>query len=153
MIHNVSMAIDNHRHTGEIMRRMRTLFALTMVGVITAITGTAAPAQADWPKRVFFVDGGYGFSSGTATFYNRSVEIQGNIDDGSNVGSHTQIRFDFMLDADTVYASQTRTAHDGERKSYHFTQEGPRGGIQWVFIRVCSLSPTSCASSSVHKHF
>jgi hypothetical protein len=125
-----------------------------MSAVLTLAVAAApsSPAYAAYPSTVFNVVGSHAKATGSITWYNRSVAIKGDVRDYySSVGGYSQVRFNFFLDYDTEYATTTRTASYGEERDYNFTQEGPRGGIRIVYIRVCSSAIGGCADGSYVK--
>ncbi|MCO8275245.1 hypothetical protein M1L60_32155 [Actinoplanes sp. TRM 88003] len=131
------------------MRRPKLILAALTVLATIAAGLPGSPAQAAYPTTRFLVSASYSTASGTITWYNRSVGIQGYVQDhNSSPDGYSQVRFHWFLDYDTEYGvSQTRTANPGERKSFNFQQQGPEGGIRIVHIRVCALVG-GCASDS-----
>ncbi|MGW4942274.1 hypothetical protein ACWEOZ_11880 [Actinoplanes sp. NPDC004185] len=108
---------------------------LTMVGVGLQST----PANAAYPTSTFGVAVTAANSHGSITWYNRSVGIQGEVDDHVT-GGYSQVRFFFYLTGGTAAAyTTTRIAYSGlPPVSFNFTQNAPSGGISLVIIRLCT---------------
>jgi hypothetical protein len=111
-------------------------FALLSVGGIglptSLASATTGPAPADdhCVAKTGCIDLSISFS-------NRSVTAIGSLYDYSNTGSTTAL-FDFYVGANE-WSNQTRTA-TSERKSFHFSETGPSGGIDYVEVYLINNS-------------
>jgi hypothetical protein len=135
------------------MKRSTTLFAMILSTLLAAVGLQALPAYAAYPVSHFGVSSGSGggFAEGTIIWYNRTVELQGSVEDFTSPGGYTQATFSFWAGSTPVYLDpnnhtpQTRTdPYDsaGESKSFHFnmTYDQP-GGITLVRVDVCTTDP------------
>ena len=120
-----------------------TVAALVAVGMLASggPASSGAAHTADYPVTTFSVlDPDWtGDSTGSITWYNRSVGIQGYVFDNAADGYNFVVYFNFFH-GNTWLATQTRTApHNGEdKRSFNFTQEGPQGGITKIMVMVCA---------------
>ena len=97
------------------------------VFVVLGVAGVAAPASA----AVEYCNGTSGCVAVDVSFSNRSATVVGSVFDDRNAGSTTAV-FQFYT-AGGQWSQQTRTANN-ERKSIHFSEEGPVGGINFVDV-------------------
>ncbi len=123
------------------IRLLRLAIVFTGSALLAGSIFAAAPAYAAYPTSSFYGDyykDGFvwGKTSGTFTWYNQSVGVQGQVCDyGYPEG--TTVKFGFW-DANykEVGSPQTRYV-DGACRSFNFTQDGPYGGIRYVTVHVC----------------
>jgi hypothetical protein len=130
------------------MKRSIAVFAMTMTAVLTAVGLQAVPAYA-YPVTPFFEAPiqGHGKTKGSFTWYNRSVGVQGYVEDDTSTG-HTTVQFWFWAGNTQLYPDPnnkvptTRTdPAGGTSKSFNFTVEGPAGGVTVVDVQVCTTDP------------
>lgn len=97
---------------------------------------------------VFSVDYPGGETTGSLTWHNRSVEVQGSVSDFADPHS-TIVYFDFWHH--NVHLSFTnRTAGPRKRNHpFHFTEPGPSGGITRVWVTLCEGN-IRCFDVEVH---
>jgi hypothetical protein len=136
------------------MKRSTTLFAMILSALLAAVGLQALPAYAAYPVSQFGVSsgGGGGSAEGTIIWYNRTVELQGYVQDAtrSTAGS-TTATFKFWSGSTPVYADpnnhvpQTRTDPGDSNNNvtpFHFTMTYDHpGGITLVSVEVCTIDP------------
>lgn len=89
-----------------------------------------------------------GAAWGSVTWYNESVGIQGAVENNCSLAGYptadsVSVGFEFDLSDGSYWAETTRTTESGEL-SYHFTQDGPPGGIGFVDVWVCDNTEHNC---------
>lgn len=102
----------------------------------------AAPASAAYPPSSigpWYIRGGA--TAGTITWYERSVNIQGWVEDYASEAGSTQVSYSFYQN-NTYLGRQTRTV-TSRKIPINFVEEGPRGGITVIEVVVCS--PVECS--------
>jgi len=102
---------------------------LSFVGI--GFSAGVAGADPLTPAFAEICNGTSGCVTADISFSNRSATVVGNVFDDRNAGSTTAV-FDFYT-ANGYYSTQTRTAMN-ERRSFHFTESGPVGGINLVRV-------------------
>ena len=119
--------------------------ALVISALMVAVGFSAAPAYAA-ATSTFDEVSPRGETSGSFTWHNRSISVQGSVCDYYGGNGSTTAVFQFYLTRDGAvpdnsifYAEQTRTTN-GSCRSFNFTQEGPPGGIQSITVQVCHPS-------------
>ncbi|GAA3824198.1 hypothetical protein GCM10022226_51030 [Sphaerisporangium flaviroseum] len=127
------------------VRSLKAWTVVAVVAIFAAVGLNTAPAYAD-SVSYFDISGPSGYTMGSITWHDyRSVTLQGKMCDHLGYGSTA--RFDFYLANEVYYDKETRTA-DYECIPFHWTQQGPKGGIQQVNIRVCEVGG-ACGSTSI----
>jgi hypothetical protein len=110
--------------------------SLSTIGSAAALStpssAHAAFAPAADPTSPFAVNGYDGYAWGGFIWHNRSVGVQGAVQNRTSGDSSTTVYFDFYQGS-TYLGMQRRAAGDGARRSYNFTASGPVGGIAAIW--------------------
>ena len=124
------------------MRRRILAVLLTVVTSTVTLVVTDAPAVA-YPSTTFSYQSelSLGRTSGSLTWYNRSVGVQGSVTDVGYAGN-TFVAFTFYIGAFQWYSYETRTATAPNGRPevtvpFNWTESGPPGGITRVDIKLC----------------
>jgi hypothetical protein len=114
------------------VRRSFAVFVVALLGVI-GISLSAGPANAAplSPSFAEICNGTSGCIAAEFSFSNRSATAVGYVFDDRNAGSTTAV-FDFYAGGN-YFSTQTRTATN-EKLPFHFGEQGPAGGINFVRV-------------------
>ncbi|SDS14113.1 hypothetical protein [Jiangella sp. DSM 45060] len=148
------------------MKRSMAIAALAAAATLGAVAPSAGASEnvetaeqttrAAAPVSTFDPSTSWGSASGTITWYNRSVTVQGSVHDKASGRADTQVQFRFYsgclstdCDHPTLVDYQTRTVSGGatgRTLPYNFgvTADVP-GGVSLVVVRVCHEAEAACS--------
>lgn len=116
--------------------KVRPILSALVIGALTSSTvvATAQTSAAAWPVSTYNTGAINGRTVGAVTWYNRSVHVQGNIQDWVGGAEWSQARFTFYI-GERVHYTTTRTVSNGTR-SYNFDVSATNvpGGITDIVV-------------------
>lgn len=132
----------------SVVRQASLVTAVVALALGSAPTAAPAAPAADGTT-TFNAHGSGGESSGSISWFNRSVTVQGSVTDFAGGWGTTQVIFEFWQgnplsdDSATKIDTQTRSVSGGQR-SFNFPQNAPSGGITDIFYYVCNSTQSAC---------
>ncbi|MDQ7808028.1 hypothetical protein Q5425_30195 [Amycolatopsis sp. A133] len=120
------------------MKRSLLVALFAVLGLVGAgFPASAAPALASSAMVGDLCNGTSGCITVDISFSNRSATAVGSVFDDRNAGSTTAVFWFYA--GGSFWSEQTRTANN-ERKSFHFSESGPVGGINYVEVYLVNNS-------------